>query len=107
MTFDLEQGMELKESGMQLAASRRKESLAACRSHLVKLAQRGDGTCTADDAAQYVEFMRLEPLGNAAGALFAGKWWKMTGEYRPSARKTNHTHRNPIWILVPEFLPNE
>ena len=93
----------LKREGMENAARRRKECLAACRHHLVQLAIMGDNTVTADDAQQYIQQNNLEPLGNAAGSLFMGKHWRKTGEYRQSLRKSNHAHSNPVWEFLPEF----
>jgi hypothetical protein len=103
--FNLEAGTELKHGGMELAATRRKESLAAARQHLIDLAMtRSDSEVTADDAAHYIESHELEPLGNAAGSLFHAKHWERTGEYRPSERLTNHAHRNPVYRLRSELL---
>lgn len=105
--IDPEAGERRKREGMSLAARKKKEVLAACRAHLVRVAMEGDGTATADDARAYVQRKNLEPLGNAAGSLFLGKWWRKTGELRNSLYDSNHSHANPVWELVPEFLPEE
>jgi hypothetical protein len=105
--IDPEAAESRKREGMFLAARRKKEVLAACQVHLVKVAMEGDGTATADDARAYTVSNNLEPLGNAAGSLFRGRWWKQTGERRASVYTSNHSHHNPVWELVREFLPKE
>jgi len=94
----LQQGETLKAKGMSIAAEQRPKSLRLAQEYLYTLAQRQE-TVTADDAQAYIEREGLSPLGNAAGSLFREKHWEFTGEWEPSARTTNHAHRNRQYRL--------
>ena len=97
--FDFAEGREKGVQGKALAASRRRYVLRYARSLAVRMAiQQPDSRITADEV--YAEMVRREIdvalLGNAAGSLFRGKWWRWTGDRRRPKRVSNHGR----WIMV-------
>lgn len=100
-------GIELKQEGIDRAKRAKKEMVAAARRHLVEVAiTRHDLRVTADDARQWADLRGLS-LGNAAGSLFAQRWWIDTGDREASSYASNHAHANRVWRLEPALLPDE
>lgn len=91
------EGNKLKQQGMALAAKHRKQTLQQVKEYLRDLANT-QAVVSADDAFEYVERMGLPALGNAAGSLFRGPEWQMTG-WVPSRRTSNHAHKNRCYVL--------
>ena len=100
-SFDLKTGERLKAEGMALAATSRAALMDIVRAELMRIARtRADRCATADDAQEFlVAVGRSEELGNAAGSLFRGGEWNFTGEWRKSARVSNHARVNRVWKL--------
>jgi hypothetical protein len=103
LRFDLPEGERLKESGMAQAedAFCRRKLIADARKIAVEIAER-KGSVTADDVFAEMEKRNLNPelLGNAAGSLFRGKEFVFFGDWKKSARVTNHARMNRVWYLV-------
>lgn len=102
MDFDIQQGRQLRDDGIETAASHRKYYLELAR-HAVKAAalKRVDRTATADDAFRYFKEMDIpaDNLGRAAGRIFLSKEWEKTGCYVPSKRVSNHARPIAVWRL--------
>ena len=99
MTLDLFAGLELKEAGMQLAASHKSDLVDKVRYQLERIAAgRSDRTVTIDDAEPFLE-ARGEGLGNAAGSVFKGDRWEFTGQFVPSRRVSNRGRYVRVWRL--------
>lgn len=101
-TMNVQMGEELKKEGMARAALSRAELLQLAKDGCRIAAQERGGTATADDGAEFLISMGYDPaeLGNAAGSLFRGKEWHFTGEWRVSARVSNHGRMNRVWRLA-------
>jgi len=89
-----------KVEGMSAAARKRPELLERAREIARGVAREGDGTCTADDVADYMEY----GLGPAAGALFRTKEWEWTGRRVPSRQPSNHARELKVWRLRTECV---
>jgi len=95
-------GEQLKEHGMQLAASNNQELLDKVRVGVEQIAlSRDDRTATADDAANWLVANHYSPhaLKNAAGSLFKEKKWEFTGRWIKSQRPWAHCNDIRIWRL--------
>ena len=101
-TFNWEAARRAREEGLEAAAMPRPALLELARDLARGIARRV-GTVTADDVQAALLELGYQPkdLGNAAGALFRGAEWEQTGDWRRSARVSNHGHRNPVWRLAP------
>ncbi len=102
LVLDLRAGERERDRGVLSASQRRSGTLSLARRLAAETARsRDDRTCTADDVQIALIAAGHEPseLGNAAGAIFRGAEWEQTGEWRPSARVSNHAHRNPVWRM--------
>jgi hypothetical protein len=98
--FDISEGEQRKESGIEFAATLRATLLQRAREAAYAIASEC-GEVTADDV-----FLRLEAqgfdasqLGNAAGSMFRGDVFEFTGHWRKSQRVSNHAHQNRVWRL--------
>ena len=101
--FDLKLGSALRDEGSERAATVRADLLALGRKFCRDAAlRRPDRTATADDASRgfLTHNLPADSLGNGAGALFRGKDWEFTGQWKASARVSNHGHQNRVWRLV-------
>ena len=100
--FDLAEGEEAKEEGMELAADNRAGVLAVAR-HLAVVIARRQGRVSADDVQFAMIDRRYDPamLGNAAGSIFRGKQWRQIGREK-SQRVSNHARWVFVWELVEE-----
>jgi len=98
--FDLKMGESLKKEGMDLAAANRSSALKYAKSVARKLAmENSDRTCDADQVQRIMIDENIF-LGPAAGKLFVGGGeWEWTGDFKKSARKTNHARIIRIWRL--------
>jgi hypothetical protein len=98
--FDLLAGLEAKEAGKDQAAENKASLLAHARKIALRLGKGGQEV-TADDVARELhrEEISIFALGNAAGALFKGKEWKWTGEFRRSERAHANGNLLRIWKL--------
>ena len=100
--FDLEEGVEEKENGMQAAAEARSWILSKAREIAVAIASgRESRCCSADDVMKELIKLGHHPsdLGPAAGSIFRGKSWEFTEEWEESERVSNHARVNRIWRL--------
>ena len=93
MTHDLRQGELLKEEGMQTAADNRALTLKLARDYAYQVALR-KGYVTADDVSR-----AGYELGPAAGSLFRDGRFEFTGEWRKSAKVSNHARYLRVWKL--------
>jgi hypothetical protein len=102
-TFDSEEGEQRRSEGMDIAAVSRKHVLRLARQACIEAAlARWDRTATADDAQKWLidGGYSSDYLGNAAGSLFTDKdTWEFTGQWLPSQRVSNHSHKNRVWRL--------
>ena len=100
-TFNLNLGIKAMQSGQDDAASARPTVLGVARAAAIAAAQAGNGTATADDAYRglIAAGYKAQDLGNAAGALFQKSTWEFTGQFKRSARVSNHGRMNRVWRL--------
>lgn len=101
IAFDLAQGERLKEEGLALAQTEREELIDAARFAAAHIAA-NKGTVTIDEVHQYLLLHGYDPslLGNAAGSIFRDREvFEFTGEWRKSARISNHARCNRVWRL--------
>jgi len=101
ISFDIAEGEQRKEAGLQLAAMERDELLKSAKELAVWMAN-AYGTVTYDDVFHQLMLAGLHPemLGNAAGSVFRGKEWRFTGRWEKSARVSNHARVNRVWELA-------
>jgi len=97
--FNLPLGEQLKEVGIQQAVEPRDDLLGRAR-QIGRAVAIERGTVTADDVQRRLIAEGSPPLGNAAGALFRGHEWEFTGQWKKSARVSNHARQNRVWRLV-------
>jgi hypothetical protein len=103
LTFDLSEGERRKEDGITQAedAYSRRSLIVIARKIALDIAS-DRGSVTADDVFMEMEKRNLNPelLGNAAGSLFRGKEFVFFGDWKKSARVSNHARMNRVWHLV-------
>jgi hypothetical protein len=100
--FDAEESERLKQLGMAAAAGNNKAALDLGR-RIARALGRQFGCVTADDVGRILKRdYNIASLGPAAGSLFKdpSKCWKWTGDWRKSARKTNHSRMIRVWEYV-------
>ena len=88
-------GKQLKLQGLELAASKYRESLAVAQL-LAQFIGRKQETVSADDVFRLVS---PSALGQAAGALFRGNEWEFVG-WKESTRGSNHARPIRVWRLL-------
>jgi hypothetical protein len=107
-TFDLAEGERRKEQGMALASAplSRKQLLEIARLVAVRIA-RQQGWVTSDDVFYALLREGFDPtaLGPAAGCVFRDKCFVFTGEWRKSARVSNHASDLRVWKLNDDYIP--
>ena len=97
--FDRDESERRKEKGMAMAANNKVILLRMARGIAMQLVQK-HGTVHADMVGEEMwKQHQIKTLGPAAGALFKQKHWKFTGDWYPSARKSNHGRMLRIWSL--------
>lgn len=97
--FDLFEGLRQKEKGMALAADNRAGHLSIARSIAVRLAaQSPSRTVCADDVQRELIELGID-LGPAAGSIFRGREWAWDGQWKKSARVSNHARMLRVWRL--------
>jgi hypothetical protein len=104
VAFDKKLADRFKKEAMAAAASSpaHQELLNLLRPALRAIALgRSDRCVTADDAQAWLLEHGYEPgaLGNAAGSLFKGCEWKLSG-YKMSDRVSRHRNRVGVWRLT-------
>lgn len=95
-----------KVQGMEQAVSSKRHIFDLAKDLAVNIAARHPSKeITADEVQIALINYGYDPsdLGNAAGALFRGKQWSFTGEWRKSIRITNHRRQNRVWRLIDGF----
>lgn len=104
LEFDLGDGRARRDLGKGLAAGTREEILGLARVIAERIA-RAEGEVTADDVQRELIGRGYTPhqLGNAAGSIFDGRKWELTG-WRPSTRVSRHANRVGVWRLRRVFL---
>jgi len=103
--FNLALAEALKTMGIESAEDAKQDTLKLGRIFVLQAANRRmNKTATADDAARGFSALGMpaNSLGNAAGALFRGKAWSFTGQWKKSKRISNHAHSNRVWKLTGE-----
>jgi hypothetical protein len=106
VTFDAVKSKARKNTGLDRAASYHEKILKMAQQKAIEFAIIY-GPCTADDVYELLFEMGYVPsgLGNAAGAIFKGKGWHFTGEWRTSTRVSNHARQNRVWEWMPTKSP--
>ncbi len=102
LVFDAKLGEELKNRGMNVAATKRQAVLQKARQAVKEIAISRPGRCvTADDAQRWLIQNGHHPaeLGNAAGSLFRSQEWEFTGNWTKSVRVSRHRNILRIWRL--------
>ncbi len=105
LTFNLAEGERQKDAGIEQASEALSKArlVAVARQFAFDIAK-SRGSVTADDVFQEMEKRSLYPelLGNAAGSIFRGKDFVFSGQWKKSARVSNHARMNRVWILNKE-----
>lgn len=103
LIFNLAEGDRRRDSGVDQAADAycRRTLISAARNIAIEIADER-GSVTADDVFAEMDRRNLKPelLGNAAGSLFRGKEFVFLGDWKRSARTTNHARMNRVWYLA-------
>lgn len=101
--FSATQGVQEQQAGVAQAAAFRAEILSRAR-YAAKILGKTGSVVTADDvyALLIANGYNIDALGPAAGAIFRGKNWKFTGEWKQSNRVSNHARLNRVWKYVGE-----
>lgn len=100
--FDLPQGQELKEKGMDLAADNRAQALASAKRLAIDIATRNPNReCCIDDVQKALINLGYVPgvLGMAAGSVFKGRRWIFSGRWVQTERSSSHARDIRVWIL--------
>jgi hypothetical protein len=100
--FDAEESERLKQLGMAAGAGHNWAALDIGR-RIARALGRKFGKVSADDVGRILKRdYDIESLGPAAGSLFRDpcKCWKWTGEWKKSARKTNHSRMIRVWEYI-------
>ena len=97
--FDYAASKQLRDTGMESAASGRAELLKRARELAVRLA-RIHGKITADDVRKEYEYRggNWSELGNAAGSIFKGRYFECVG-FENSSVATSHARALRVWKL--------
>lgn len=96
--FDPVASAQLKDRGMTLAAENADAPLAVARRLAREIAQKGDGTCDADQVAVQMA-ARGVPPGPWCGSIFKNGEWQFTGQRRRSGQVSNHAREIRVWRL--------
>lgn len=97
--FDAAASEARKLRGMETAAAARETDLDKARAIAREIASR-HGTVNADEVGQMLFTKHgIKTLGPAAGSLFKGGEFEMTGDYVKSTRKKNHSRLLAVWRL--------
>lgn len=99
--FDRDLAHAAKRAGMSAAAAARASVLDIARVVAFELAEE-HGVTHADAVQERLISMGITPdqLGNAAGSVFRGSYWRRVGG-RPSSRVSRHANRIGVWALEP------
>ncbi len=99
--FDLPLALELRDRGIELAASQRPGLVTLAREIAVLIAAK-TGTVNADQVV--AEMVRrgygVHALGNAAGAIFRDRRFEFTGDRVKSERMHSHGNEMKVWRLA-------
>ena len=97
--FSLQESLEAKTNGMQVAEDNAADPLELARSIARRLA-RENGETNAD-AVGAILFNQhgIKSLGPAAGSVFKGNEWVFTGKRVQSTRVKNHARELKVWRL--------
>lgn len=96
--FDYAESMILKQRGMEKSADNNQTYLDYAREIAIAIAEKGDGTCNADQVGERLETEGIT-VGNWAGSIFKGDRWHFTGLRVRSSRKSNHGRELKVWEL--------
>lgn len=98
--FNLDEGLDRKELGRQLAAEANWDCLTLARRIATRIAIT-EGDCDIDRVQETLAGygFRSADLGNAAGSVFRGEEWIFTGQWRESRRVGNHARSIRVWRL--------
>lgn len=102
--FDVSRGTKARDEGIALTELANQEFVELMRGQARRFcAIRGE--VHIDQLRHFALARGVTPKSsNAWGAIFRGKGWKQTGEYRASKLTTNRGHRSPVWRWTP---PND
>jgi hypothetical protein len=95
--FDLAEARKQRDEGIRRVAENNAEFLEAARG-TARLVANSKGQVTADDVRKGCPVLPLHP--NAWGAVFKGKEWEWTGQYRQSEAVSRHGGMQRIWRLT-------
>ena len=95
--FDPMESAARKREGMAVAAAARPCDLEIAR-NIARSHAELHGTVTADDVGRKLQLSGID-LGPAAGSIFKTAEWVFTGDFKKSARKTNHSRLLRVWRL--------
>ena len=98
-SFDKDESLRLKKTGMKQAAENRPELLRIARTIAREIAV-SQGTVTADDVAAELASRSLPLLGAAAGSVFKPKEFEWTGLRVVSEQTTNRGRELKVWKLT-------
>ena len=101
MCFDVAAGEELKRQGLANAVRARPMAFGAARQAARFLGERGWQFVTMDDVFEH-GFPKVSAidLGNAAGAVFRERCWRLTPKRVKSRRTSNHAREIKVWEFV-------
>lgn len=104
ITLGAKQAEAAKEAGIAQAAASRTVLLERAREVARNLATHAENSETnSDEVSTELELQGIDSteLGNAAGAIFRGKGWKLVG-YKKSVRVSRHANKIGIWEFNPK-----
>lgn len=103
--FDIPRGERLKREGMDAAAEARAEALDVAQAIAIRLGQQSNGEGITADEVYWImvqERPDLVPmLGNAAGSIFRGSYWRTYGKFVESNRASRHRNAIRVWYYDP------
>lgn len=102
LQFDLTRGRELRDEGVRLTETSNREFVDLMRGQARRFCS-VLGEVHIDELRRFALSRGIKPASSSAwGAVFRGKGWEQTGEYRASKLTSNHGHRSPVWRWVGE-----
>lgn len=95
--FDFDTAIRLRDHGIMQTCLANEDFVRWARGYAMVHAGM-HGEVHIDDVRRAAMVLDKNPQSSAAwGAIFHGKQWEKTGEYRQSTFVSNHGHASPVW----------
>lgn len=97
VAFDFDTAIRLRDHGIMQTYLANEDFVRWARGYAIRYA-RMNGDVHIDAIRRAAVSEGYAPQSSSAwGAIFHGKQWEKTGEYRQSTYVSNHGHASPVW----------